>query len=141
MNYLVCFISSLIIFGCSKTPNDAPIYEEDPTTVTFVVDMSNQVQLGNFNSDNQDIYLAGSFDAWAGMGLEAAEDYRYTITLTALQADDEIQFKFRMDDNNWEAPNPDVSDCIDDGYGSYNRIYTVQQGENILEYWFSDDGE
>ena len=141
MNYFIYFISSLVVFGCSETPNTAPVYEEDPTTVTFIVDMSNQVQSGSFNSNSQELYLAGSFDNWQGMRLELIEDYRYTITLTTLQAGDEIQFKFRIDDSNWEAPNPDVCDCVDDGYGSQNRFYTVLQGENLLEYWFSDDGE
>ena len=38
-----------------------------------------------------------------------------------------------------EIPNPDVSDCIDDGYNGFNRIYTVIDEVNILEYWFSDE--
>jgi hypothetical protein len=61
------------------------------------------------------------------------------ITITDVEVGQEIEFKFRINEDNWESPNPDVSDCIEDGYDGFNRIYTVKQGENIVEYWFNDE--
>ena len=55
-----------------------------------------------------------------------------------MQASDEVDFKFRID-SNWEIPNPDVFECVDDGLGGNNRYYVVEQGVNILERWYSDD--
>ena len=115
--------------------------ELNPTILIFLVNMSYQIQLGNFDSDTQLLNIVGDLNDWAGEQLEPSEDNEgiYMITITDVEIGQEIEFKFRINGDNWESPNPDVSDCIEDGYGGFNRIYTVKQGENIVEYWFNDE--
>ena len=116
-------------------------YEElNPTILIFLVNMSYQIQLGNFDSDTQLLNIVGDLNDWAGEQLEPSEDNEgiYMITITDVEVGQEIEFKFRINGDNWESPNPDVSDCIEDGYGGFNRIYTVKQGENIVEYCYND---
>jgi len=114
--------------------------ELNPTILIFLVNMSYQIQLGNFDSDTQLLNIVGDLNDWAGEQLEPS-DYNegiYMITITDVEVGQEIEFKFRINEDNWESPNPDVSDCIEDGYGGFNRIYTVKQGENIVEYCYND---
>ena len=114
--------------------------ELNPTILIFLVNMSYQIQLGNFDSDTQLLNIVGDLNDWAGEQLEPSEDNEgiYMITITDVEVGQEIEFKFRINEDNWEFPNPDVSDCIEDGYGGFNRIYTVKQGENIVEYCYND---
>ena len=114
--------------------------ELNPTILIFLVNMSYQIQLGNFDSDTQLLNIVGDLNDWAGEQLEPS-DYNegiYMITITDVEVGQEIEFKFRINEDNWESPNPDVSDCIEDGYGGFNRIYTVKQGENIVAYCYND---
>ena len=115
--------------------------ELNPTILIFLVNMSYQIQLGNFDSDTQLLNIVGDLNDWAGEQLEPSEDNEgiYMITITDVEVGQEIEFKFRINEDNWESPNPDVSDCIEDGYGGFNRIYTVKQGENIVEYCYNDE--
>ena len=140
MNYFMGLIYFLLFFGCSKTPSAAPLFEEDPTLVTLTVDMAYQIEQGNFNADADIVKVVGSFtDNWSGsIILELAEDAKYSTVVTGLQSDDEILFKFRIGDDGWEQPNPSITECVDDGFGSHNRKYTVLDGDNLLLYWFSD---
>jgi len=114
--------------------------ELNPTILIFLVNMSYQIQLGNFDSDTQLLNIVGDLNDWAGEQLEPSEDNEgiYMITITDVEIGQEIEFKFRINGDNWESPNPDVSDCIEDSYGGFNRIYTVKQGENIVEYCYND---
>ena len=114
--------------------------ELNPTILIFLVNMSYQIQLGNFDSDTQLLNIVGDLNDWAGEQLEPSEDNEgiYMITITDVEVGQGIEFKFRIDEEDWESPNPDVSDCIEDGYGGFNRIYTVKQGENIVEYCYND---
>ena len=114
--------------------------ELNPTILIFLVNMSYQIQLGNFDSDTQLLNIVGDLNDWAGEQLEPSEDNEgiYMITITDVEVGQEIEFKFRINEDNWESPNHDVSDCIEDGYGGFNRIYTVKQGENIVEYCYND---
>ena len=101
--------------------------------------MSYQIDEGNFDI-NSTIGIIGNFTEWENsIVLTPIEDERYSTTISTFQAGDDILFKFRIGDDGWEQPNPEICECVDDGFGSYNRIYTVQDGTNILEYWFSDD--
>ena len=144
MNYFMGLIYFLLFFGCSKTPSTAPLFEEDPTLVTLTVDMAYQIEQDNFNADTDVVRVVGSFtDNWSGsIILELAEDAKYSTVVTGLQSGDEILFKFRINDEGdegWEHPNPSITECIEDGFGSYNRKYTVLDGDNPLSYWFGDE--
>ena len=114
--------------------------ELNPTILIFLVNMSYQIQLGNFDSDTQLLNIVGDLNDWAGEQLEPSEDNEgiYMITITDVEVGQEIEFKFRIDEEVWETPNPNISNCVDDGFGGNNRYYLVEQGENSLEYWFND---
>ena len=116
--------------------------ELNPTTLSFLVNMSYQIELGNFNPDTQSLNIVGDLNGWAGNQLEVSNNNQnvYVITITDIEAEEEIEFKFRIDEDNWENPNPDISSCVDDGFGGNNRYHMVEQGENILEYWYNDEG-
>ena len=105
--------------------------ELNPTMLTLRVNMSYQINAGNFNIDTQTLDVAGTFNDWNGNLLELTEGYMYTVTVSDVDPGDIIEFKFRID-GNW-----DTSEFP--GYGS-NRTHEVYQGENILEYWYNDEG-
>ena len=114
--------------------------ELNPTILIFLVNMSYQIQLGNFDSDAQLLNIVGDLNDWAGEQLEPSEDNEgiYMITITDVEVDQEIEFKFKIDEEGWETPNPNISNCVDDGFGGNNRYYLVEQGENIVEYCYND---
>ena len=105
--------------------------ELNPTTLTFFVNMSDQINEGNFDTSIQTLDVAGTFNDWSGTQLEFKEDNIYTATVADIQTGEAIEFKFRID-GNW-----DTSEFPGDGP---NRIYEVQQGENILECWYNVEG-
>ena len=106
--------------------------ELNPTIIIFSVNMSYQIELENFDSDTNFLDVAGTFNNWDGTDyhLVAIENNVYTITITDIEAVDEIEFKFRINGSWDKAEFPDGGD---------NRSYTVEQGENIVEYWFNDE--
>jgi hypothetical protein len=114
--------------------------ELNPTTIIFLVNMSYQIESGNFDSDADFLDVAGTFNNWEGTDfhLAAIENNVYTITITDIEVGDEIEFKFRINGETWENPNPEVSNCVIDSDGYINRAHTVEQGENSLEYWYDD---
>ena len=106
--------------------------ELNPTILIFLVNMSYQIELQNFNPDTQFLDVAGSFNDWNGADyhLQETEDDVYTITITDIEAGDELEFKFRID-GDW--------DLAEFPGGGSNRTYIPVQGENILELWYSDE--
>ena len=108
--------------------------ELNPTIIIFLVNMSNQIELENFDSATNFLDVAGTFNNWDGTDyhLVAIENNVYTITITDIEAGDEIEFKFRIDGSWDKAEFPGGGD---------NRSYTVEQGENIVECWFNDENE
>ena len=105
--------------------------ELNPTTLTFFVNMSDQINEGSFDPSIQTLDVAGTFNDWSGSQLEFKEDNIYTATVADIQTGEAIEFKFRID-GNW-----DTSEFPGDGP---NRTYEVQQGENILECWYNVEG-
>ena len=110
--------------------------EINPTTLTLLLNMSYQIELGNFNPSIDYVDVAGSFNQWGDINsnldfhLELTNDNIYFIMITNVEADDQIEFKFRIngDWNNSEFPG-----------GGINREYTLIQGQNILEVWYDDN--
>ena len=108
--------------------------ELNPTIIILLVNMSYQIELGNFNSDANFLDVAGTFNNWDGTDyhLVAIENNIYTITITDIEAGEEIEFKFRID-GSWDEDKAEFPG------GGDNRSYTVEQGENIVEFWFNDE--
>ena len=115
--------------------------ELNPTTLTFLVDMSYQIELGNFSQTTNSVNIVGDLNGWAGeeMVLSDGDEDIYQILIRDIEVGDEIIYKFRIDSNGWESPNPDLSSCIDDGYGGSNRFHVVEEGEHILNHQFNDE--
>ena len=142
MKYYIILVNVLIIISCSKTPNDPPIasYQGVEAIVTFSVNISPQIQQGNFDSESDLLYMVGSFNNWdeTSVQLLSVNNDKYEISFTNFEVGTVIEFKFKIN-NNWETPNPSISDCVDNGMGGYNRTYTVEQGVHIKEYWYNDE--
>jgi len=107
--------------------------EINPTILILLVNMSYQVEIQNFNPETQFVDVAGSFNNWDGANyeLEQSDNNVYSITISGVEAGDELEFKFRIDGDWDNAEFP--------GYGG-NRQHTVVQGENTLEVWYNDEG-
>ena len=71
--------------------------ELNPTILILLVNMSYQIQLGNFDSDTQLLNIVGDLNDWAGEQLEPYEGNEgiYMITITDVEVGQEIKFKFR----------------------------------------------
>ena len=106
--------------------------ELNPTLIRFLVNMSYQITQGNFNPSVQYVDVAGTFNDWSGTQLDLVDNDIYTIVVSDINPGDQIEFKFRIDGDwdNSEFPG---------GYS--NRMYEVVQGENILEFWYNDEGD
>lgn len=102
-------------------------------SVQFMVNMSYQEELGNFNPDNDFVDVAGSFNGWDGSDhvLSEGDDGIYEISIDGFNIGETIQFKFRINgvwDGNEEFPG-----------GGPNRTYTITEDENIILVWYSDE--
>lgn len=102
-------------------------------SVQFMVNMSYQEELGNFNPDNDFVDVAGSFNGWDGSDhvLSEDDDGIYEISIDGFNIGETIQFKFRINgvwDGNEEFPG-----------GGPNRTYTITEDENIILVWYSDE--
>ncbi|MDP8221096.1 MAG: lamin tail domain-containing protein [Candidatus Stygibacter frigidus] len=99
--------------------------------VIFNVNMNYQIMLGNFVVGENFVDIGGNFNDWGGMpmvGEDLDQDGIYTMT-TMLPLGYGCEFKFRID-GNWD---------LAEFPGGDNRLYTVVDGENVLDFWFSDE--
>ena len=108
-------------------------YQElNPTFVSFFVNMSYQTSIGNFNVESDYLDVAGNFNSWDGTDyhLVQGDNNIFEIIVSGLEAGDEMEYKFRIngDWNLAEFPG-----------GGENRLYTVLNGNNILEFWYNDE--
>ena len=106
--------------------------ELNPTILLFHLDMSYQIELGNFNPDSDFLDVAGTFNGWDGTNshLVDSDNNIYEISISNVEVGEEIEFKFRIN-SDW-----DTAEFPGDGP---NRTYTIEQGENSLEFWYSDE--
>ena len=106
--------------------------EMNPTLVSFFVNMSYQISIGNFNLETDYLDIAGNFNGWDGEDyhLVQGENNIFEIIIPGLGAGDEIEYKFRIN-GDWElAEFPG---------GGPNRVYIVLNGNNVIELWYSDE--
>jgi hypothetical protein len=101
--------------------------EAEPASVTFICDMSVQVDIGEFDPDNDAMSVAGTFNEWtvgATPMTDTDGDLRYEVTVDGLSAGEEIAFKFVKGADGWEG--------IDD------RLFTPEPGGNTFEAFFDN---
>jgi len=98
------------------------------SSVTFQVNMSAQIDEGNFNIETDYVDVAGTFNSWgdpSGTQLSDEDgDSIYTVTIDIAAGD--IEYKFRIN-SDWNKAD------------YTNRKYTVVEGDNIIPVvWFQD---
>jgi len=103
--------------------------------ITFKVNMSHQISLGNMNPATDSLDIAGNFNGWDGINhqltdADADSIYEITIDDTALiHVGDNLEFKFRIN-GNW--------DTSEFPGGGPNRTYTVVAGAQEYSVWWND---
>jgi hypothetical protein len=97
-----------------------------PTTapVTFNVDMTNQINSGEFKPGTDFVDISGSFNNWGTSErmTDPEGDGIYTLLIPEVPIGKEIEFKYRIN-GNWET-----SELTD---GAPNRKYTVRYWNNL----------
>lgn len=114
---------SQVQYGMNKFVSGTP----DPVAITFEVNMSVQVDKGNFDAATGTMTLAGTMNGWnatANPMLDADGDKIYSVTLD-LTPGDAHNFKFVMNGSGWESI-PD-------------RAYTVPSSASTFSAYFDND--
>ncbi len=97
--------------------------------VTFQVNMSLQIALGNFDRDSGTVNLAGEFNGWSASAFTLTNSVSNpdvwvgVVTLTGA-ADSTVSYKFVMNGGTWEGnvgPN-----------GGQNRVLTLKKTNQVL---------
>jgi glycosidase len=103
-------------------------------SITFQVQMSYQIELGNFDPGSDFVDLAGTFNSWGTDPLtplaDADGDSIYEVTLDGFSEDDYFEYKYRINaqwDGTEEFP----------GVGN-NRIYTVGSSDDTILVWYNN---
>lgn len=131
--YLYCINDSLEALDGSnreyqvlnENNNVTNYYNElDPTIVIFRVDMNN----ADFNPDEDTVDVPGNFNEWndANPLTDEDNDGVYELILSTIDVGYILEYKFRINFN-WDLAELEGQD---------NRMYTVVQGENLLEHEF-----
>lgn len=114
-----------------------PGYANNTNGLSFLVlsvDMSIQRALGNFTEEST-VDVVGDFNDWEGSDLfgDSNGDDTYRQTIYGLDPGEEIQFRFRIDQNN---DNIEFSNLPGE---NGHRNYTLIEGVNNLSFYFNDD--
>lgn len=101
--------------------------------IDFSVEMSIEYIWGRFDFDIDFVDIAGSFNDW-GDGTQYKLTYtgtegKWYVGIDGFEVGQNVEFKFRI--------NGDWSTSEFPG-GGPNRIYTVQEGANVVEVWYND---
>ncbi len=98
-------------------------------TVSFNVNMSHQVTLGNFDTALDYVEVVGSFEGWTGTLLTDPDgDQIYSVTVENIVPGD-IFFKFRINGDWANAEFP----------GGDDRTFNVTIGNHVLDFWYNDE--
>ncbi len=106
----------------------------DEARLFFQVNMSWQIEAGNFDPENDFVDIAGTFNNWGEELTPLSDpdnDSIYEIELTGFLTSDYIEFKFRRNgqwDGSEEFPG-----------GGANRTYNIEKIYDSLYYWYNDE--
>ena len=119
------------------------------TTLTFQVDMAQQINLGNFDPNSGTIQVAGNFNGWSAgsgnltadptifrtnqFGLVTSNVYTGTFTSVAVSTNAHMAYKFVL--NNNFGDNPSGGNNDEGG----NRFYTMLFSNQVLPVVYYDD--
>jgi hypothetical protein len=107
---------------------------ESAAYITMNFNMNEQLLKGNFIPGEDYLDIAGTFNDWNGGDkiYDANGDGIYSITLFGFSANQEIQYKARIN-GSWATA--EFSELGGDG----NRKYIVGKGLNTLTHWYNDE--
>jgi glycosidase len=111
----------------------SPLFAQS-VSITFEVNMSYQIDIGEFDPLTETVDIAGSFNGWGSPEAQLFDedgDSTYTITLSGFSTGTEIVFKFRQNfawDGSEEFPG-----------GGPNRTYTVPDSNSSISVWYNDE--
>lgn len=103
-------------------------------SITFEVNMSYQIEEGNFNPTTEFVDIAGTFNNWGSTTNALSDpdgDQIWATTIHGFQAGETIEFKFRYNsewDDREEFP----------GAGN-NRSHMVASSDETLSFWYNDE--
>lgn len=103
--------------------------------ITFEVNMSYQIEKGNFVQANDFVDIAGSFNSWGGtltMLDDTDMDSIYTVKVNGFTPGNTIEYKFRIN-GSW------ADDSSEFPGGGSNRVYTVKKDSNFVSVWYNDE--
>ncbi len=109
------------------------IVSNEPT-IHWIVNMTYQIEEGNFIEGTDFIDVAGTFNDWPpdpnmDYALSDMGDGLYDITVTGFEVDEMIEYKFRINGDWATSEFPD---------GGPNRTHTVSAGVNEITVWYDD---
>jgi len=102
--------------------------------ILFEVNMSYQVESGQFNPQDEFVDVAGTFNNWGGDLTRLSDENQdsvYSITVEGFNPGETIEYKFRLNgqwDGREEFP----------GTGN-NRVYTVEPDSNEIYVWYNNE--
>ncbi len=119
---------SSVQYGINKFVSGTP----SPVAITFEVNMSVQVDKGNFDATTGTMSLAGTMNGWnatANPMLDADGDKIYSVTLD-LTPGDAHNFKFVMNGSGWESI-PDRAYTVPSSASTFNAYFDNDDGSTV----------
>ncbi len=103
--------------------------------LTFDVDMNIMVDNNKFEPGNSLVDVVGSFNNWSGSDVfsDPDNDNIYTQTIYNLNADKDIEYRFRMDKDDNKVEFADKP-----GYEG-NRKFRLAEGCNLQSFYFNNE--
>ncbi|MFP4469814.1 MAG: alpha-amylase family glycosyl hydrolase [Bacteroidales bacterium] len=105
-----------------------------PAGIHFNVNMSWQIETGNFDPEEDFVDIAGDFNEWGEILTPLSDtnnDSIYDVMIDDFYIGQNIQFKFRLN-GVWDG-NEEFSG------GGPNRQYTVASATDSVYYWYNDE--
>ncbi len=106
----------------------------DEARLFFQVNMSWQIENGNFDPQNDFVDIAGTFNSWGEELTPLSDpdhDSIYEVELTGFLTGDYIEFKFRIN-GQWDG-----SEEFPGGGG--NRNHNIETQTDSLFFWYNDE--
>lgn len=123
---------SPIFFFCLIIPS-ANTYAQS-VHVLFDVNMSYQIESGNFDPQTEFVDVAGTFNNWGGDLIQLTDengDSTYSVTVDEFTPGETVEYKFRIN-GEWNGREEFP------GTGN-NRVYTIEPDDNKIYVWYNNE--
>lgn len=126
MRFLITVLFSVLLFPLASVAQDVPIL--------FEVNMSYQIEAGNFDPESEFVDVAGSFNGWGSTLTQLSDENQdsvYSVTVDGFTPGETIEYKFRI--------NGEWNDREEFPGAGNNRVYTVEPEENEIYVWYNNE--